>query len=207
MIEWIAENKDWVFSGAGIALLSLLATVASRVRSKRLKVAVSGGDGSINFGDNATVKTTILLPTSDSSTSVEQYRGNLISKFAQLFKTLNDAIREIENASSFQIHLDGTPREAQADYLRRFESLARDVEKRVSAALDQRNIVLAHETLNELREAAIKAAEERNHHHQLYKISTMLSTAACDFHGTQRRLRDVILKSLSSVFEIKIAKY
>jgi predicted membrane metal-binding protein len=52
MIDWVISNKEWVFSGIGVAVLAAILSVLLRSRSKQRKSTVlqqSGGDHSRNF--------------------------------------------------------------------------------------------------------------------------------------------------------------
>ncbi len=54
MIDWVVSNKEWIFSGIGVALIGF---VYSTIQSKKKanKIVQKGGDNSINnIGDGNT---------------------------------------------------------------------------------------------------------------------------------------------------------
>lgn len=53
-MEWIAANKDWLFSGAAIALP--LAIIGWFISSKKIKQVQKGGDNSTNIQVGGSLK-------------------------------------------------------------------------------------------------------------------------------------------------------
>jgi len=47
-MEWLIENKEWVFSGIGVFALTLIVTVLRR-KGNSYKQSQKGGDYSINI--------------------------------------------------------------------------------------------------------------------------------------------------------------
>lgn len=54
MWNWLITNKEWVFSGIGVAVLTVLFSLFKSKRDKRINQKQIAGDGSINIqiGEN-----------------------------------------------------------------------------------------------------------------------------------------------------------
>jgi hypothetical protein len=50
-MDWIIQNKEWIFSGIGVFIISLIITLIIKKKSinKKLKQEQKSGDNSINF--------------------------------------------------------------------------------------------------------------------------------------------------------------
>ncbi|ADD03132.1 hypothetical protein Thit_1893 [Thermoanaerobacter italicus Ab9] len=56
MWNWLITNKEWVFSGIGVAVLTVLFSLFKSKRDKRINQKQIAGDGSINIQIGENVK-------------------------------------------------------------------------------------------------------------------------------------------------------
>ena len=56
-MEWLIENKDWLFSGAGIVIITSLLTIGKKkFGQKRTHQTINSGDKSVNIQGSSNVK-------------------------------------------------------------------------------------------------------------------------------------------------------
>lgn len=57
MIEWLIENKDWVFSGAGVAIIAWILNVLCEKSHRRVTQKQQSGNDSVNIqaGGNVSI--------------------------------------------------------------------------------------------------------------------------------------------------------
>ncbi len=64
MLSWLADNKEWVFGGAGVALISGLVAVLKR-RNDSVSQRQTSGDNSTNIQVGRNLNTDARRPDSD----------------------------------------------------------------------------------------------------------------------------------------------
>jgi hypothetical protein len=211
MMDWIADNKEWIFSGVGISVLTIVFLILRHIlrsgtQTNHADSSSPTGKFIVDIDGNSTVSGNIasrditifqapLTPPSPS-TSIEQYRGNLMSKFKGLYDCVNfeiDLLKNEKGRSGDHLGLCKT----SIMFLENFRSSVKDVEMRVHEALDNSNLVMAHETLNELRKMALKATEEWDKYCDLFKEATTMCETSCRIYGMEMYLREKILDVLT----------
>ena len=82
VIEWIVSNKEWIFSGIGIAVISFIITLLI----KRMRTSTSDGKNSINQTQKTAKKSTafqaggnIIIKTNKSSTAKKDADIRIVS--------------------------------------------------------------------------------------------------------------------------------
>lgn len=57
MIEWLVENKEWIFSGAGVAIIAWILNVIYGKSHRRVTQMQQSGNDSVNIqaGDNVNI--------------------------------------------------------------------------------------------------------------------------------------------------------
>lgn len=135
MIDWIVENKEWLFGGAGIFALTALAGVIKM--KKKSEETIAENSSSVTISGDANISGNVAGRDVFINTTV------LESKADELISILEFRAEEIRNQLA--------PRYKYAvvsEYLEKFNKLH---DQHVSA-LEESNFVLAHEILASIHE-------------------------------------------------------
>ena len=100
MLEWIIENKEWIFSGAGVAIITFLITLVLRkyrVHPKQQTQTTSPGGVSVQIGDKGTINVMTIL----DSGKVKSATNELIELLEIRIKKVNQAIKELKHKLNY----------------------------------------------------------------------------------------------------------
>jgi hypothetical protein len=208
MIEWVSENREWVFSGIGVTAIVFVLAMFKQFLKKDKRYPVNKDGTNISISDKAIIQGSVAgrdlniyhstPKIFESNIPLERYRGNIQGKFIRLNRTIERAIKELKQRPQFA----GAPSvEVQIEFLNTYHESVKNIEIDFFSALDSDDLIAAHEALNGLREIAMEHSQSLINHYELYVESISMSKEAGGFYGTYIWLEKTILNSLDPFYE------
>lgn len=185
MLEWIIENKEWIFSGAGVAIITFLITLVLRkyrVHPKQQTQTTSPGGVSVQIGDKGTINVMTIL----DSGKVKSATNELIELLEIRIKKVNQAIKELKDKLNDDLkhwYDNYSHQEVTKSLIKRtieVEDKFNYLSKKLLQALAEGKIVLAHEVVGEIHQMGMELSKQEEEYKEIAMIMSSVALHTYD---------------------------
>lgn len=143
MIEWILKNKEWVFSGIGVFVITGIAGL--------LKIKKKDGGATVDNSSSVTISGDVNIPGTVAGRDVIIHTINIDSRTDELISILKLRAERIRTQLANHYKYTHVKK-----YLDKFEKLHSEH----ISALEKRNLILAHEILSDIHKLSMDLENE-----------------------------------------------